>query len=234
MKAWRWALLGSLAVHALWFWSLTSPPAPPPGERVGERGRPTGVFTRVSLASRAAPPSRAEAPVAPAPRPTTRVLTAPESPEAPRVLESPAPAAGDGEAPEGTGAPAGPSAGTGTGTEPGDGARGDGLASPAAPTPEPPKTEPRIDVTGLVHARLAAMAERCYPPAARRFQQRGTVELHFCVDARGAAASSEVTHTSGAELRDAAARGCVVDSAAPFPAEASGRCFAVPVRFGAK
>jgi TonB family protein len=85
-----------------------------------------------------------------------------------------------------------------------------------------------------MHARLAAMADRCYPPAARRFQQRGTVQLSFCTDATGATASRTVTQSSGAELLHAAAQGCVVDSAAPFPREAASRCFSVPVRFGAR
>lgn len=84
----------------------------------------------------------------------------------------------------------------------------------------------------LVHARLAAAADRCYPAAARRFQQRGTVHVSFCTDASGAAASATVTASSGAELLDTAARTCVVESASPFPREASAHCFSVPVRFG--
>jgi TonB family protein len=91
-----------------------------------------------------------------------------------------------------------------------------------------------VDVNTLVHAKLAAMAERCYPPAARRFQQRGTVELSFCLDATGATASSQVTKSSGADLLDAAARGCVLEGAAPFTPDAASRCYTVPVRFGAR
>jgi TonB family protein len=91
-----------------------------------------------------------------------------------------------------------------------------------------------VDLSALVHARLAAMADRCYPQAARRFSQRGTVELSFCLDAKGATASSEVTRSSGAELLDAAARGCVLEGAAPFEPEAASHCFTVPVRFGAR
>jgi TonB family protein len=83
-----------------------------------------------------------------------------------------------------------------------------------------------------VHARLAAVADRCYPAAARRFQQRGTVQLAFCTDANGSAISTNVTQSSGAELLDAAARGCVLENAVPFPREAASRCFTVPVRFG--
>jgi TonB family protein len=86
----------------------------------------------------------------------------------------------------------------------------------------------------MVYARLAALAERCYPAAARRFRQRGTVELGFCTDAHGGTVSSEVKHSSGAALLDAAAKGCVIEGAAPFPLEAASRCFSVPVRFGAQ
>ncbi len=109
-----------------------------------------------------------------------------------------------------------------------------------APTPHPDplligeKKESETDLVALVHARLAAMAEGCYPAAARRFQQRGTVQLSFCLDARGGTASSSVTQSSGAELLDAAAQGCVVQKAAPFPPEAASHCFSVPVRFGAR
>lgn len=100
----------------------------------------------------------------------------------------------------------------------------------AAPAPQGPGPE----LVALVHGRLAAMAEGCYPAAARRFQQRGTVQLSFCLDANGGAASTSVTQSSGAELLDAAAQGCVVQKAAPFPLEAAARCFSVPVRFGAR
>ena len=93
---------------------------------------------------------------------------------------------------------------------------------------------PSPEIIALVHARLAAVAEGCYPPVARRYQQRGTVQLSFCTDAGGAAASSTVTLSSGAEVLDAAARGCVVERASPFPAAAASRCFSVPVRFGAR
>jgi TonB family protein len=93
---------------------------------------------------------------------------------------------------------------------------------------------PSPEVIALVHARLAAVADGCYPAVARRYQQRGTVQLSFCTDASGGAASSKVTVSSGAEVLDAAARGCVVEKASPFPAVAASRCFSVPVRFGAR
>lgn len=102
------------------------------------------------------------------------------------------------------------------------------------PLPIGGKEESETELVALVHARLAAMAEGCYPAAARRFQQRGTVQLSFCLDARGGTASTSVTQSSGAELLDAAAQGCVVQKAAPFPLEAASHCFSVPVRFGAR
>ena len=111
------------------------------------------------------------------------------------------------------------------------GASGD---SPLSPTLSPAGERETVDVTALVHDRLAALADRCYPAAARRFQQRGTVQLSFCTDANGGAASTAITQSSGAELLDAAARGCVVENAVPFPREAASRCFSVPVRFGAR
>ncbi len=95
------------------------------------------------------------------------------------------------------------------------------------------KLQGATDVIGLVHARLAVMAEQCYPPVARRFAQRGTVEVSFCADAEGKAVSVVVTHSSGVNLLDKAASGCVVERAAPFPPAAYGLCFQVPVRFGA-
>jgi periplasmic protein TonB len=99
---------------------------------------------------------------------------------------------------------------------------------------ETPSAPSGPDVNALVHARLAAVADRCYPAAARRFQQRGTVQLGFCADANGAATNTAITQSSGAPLLDGAATSCVLSAAAPFPAEAAGRCFTVPVRFGAK
>ena len=104
----------------------------------------------------------------------------------------------------------------------------------SAETPGPLPGREGDMVGALVHARLAAMAEGCYPSAARRFQQRGTVQLSFCLDASGGAASTSITQSSGAALLDAAAQGCVVQKAAPFPPEAASRCFSVPVRFGAR
>lgn len=93
---------------------------------------------------------------------------------------------------------------------------------------------PGADVVGLVHARLAAGAERCYPAAARRYQQRGTAEVRFCVDASGQGVTPALVKTSGSSLLDAAVGGCVLPAASPFPGPAQGHCFTVPVRFGCK
>jgi TonB family protein len=84
----------------------------------------------------------------------------------------------------------------------------------------------------LLHARLSASAEKCYPTAAKRFRQRGTVQLSFCADIRGQATHTVVKTSSGFELLDRAALDCVVANASPFPTEAAGHCFALPVRFG--
>jgi protein TonB len=90
-----------------------------------------------------------------------------------------------------------------------------------------------VDVDALVHAQLVRVAARCYPAAARRFRQAGEVLVHFCVDQAGAVASSEVHRSSQSPVLDGAATQCVVPQAAPFPPGAFGRCFDVPVRFGA-
>jgi TonB family protein len=114
------------------------------------------------------------------------------------------------------------------------------------PTAEPQATEPArplgdggrsgggpgADVVAAMHQRLAAAAGRCYPQAARRFRQQGSVGMSFCVDLGGFPTQVQVTEPSGLELLDAAARDCVVPGASPFPQSAAGTCFTVPVRFG--
>lgn len=82
-----------------------------------------------------------------------------------------------------------------------------------------------------MHERLRSAAHACYPPSARRFRQRGSVRLSFCVGAHLAAEQVSVT-PSGLSLLDEAAEACVAVRAAPFPDEARGRCFIVPVQFG--
>jgi outer membrane biosynthesis protein TonB len=60
------------------------------------------------------------------------------------------------------------------------------------------------------------------------------VQITFCADANGAATNTAITQSSGAPLLDSAATSCVLSAAAPFPAEAAGRCFSGAVRFGVK
>ena len=215
MKPWLLAVGVSLVVHAALFVSL--PPSPPKGERVGQRGDPQFItFTTVTSAPA---PQVVREPARVAARLITRAAAPREIATGPAPAESPAaplegvPAAAQETGPAGQTAETGPSG-----------------VSPLSPAGE---REGRVDVSALVHDRLAAVADGCYPAAARRFQQRGTVQLSFCTDANGGAASTVITQSSGAELLDAAARGCVIESAVPFPQEAASRCFSVPVRFGA-
>jgi TonB family protein len=90
------------------------------------------------------------------------------------------------------------------------------------------------EVASLVHAQLVAAAERCYPTPARRFRQRGTVEVRFCLDEQGRVGDAQLQRSSGSDVLDAAVGACVLPKAAPFPEAARGRCFAVPVRFGVR
>lgn len=83
-----------------------------------------------------------------------------------------------------------------------------------------------------MHERLEMAARACYPPAARRFRQRGSVRLSFCVGERLTAENVSAA-PSGLSLLDDAAEDCVAARAAPFPDQARGRCFTVPVEFGA-
>jgi TonB family protein len=88
------------------------------------------------------------------------------------------------------------------------------------------------EVSKLVRDRLVAAAQRCYPQAARRFGHRGVVGVSFCLDGAGSLARAEIVQPSGSVLLDAATRDCVIPGARPFPSEAGGKCFHVPVRFG--
>lgn len=222
MKPWAWALAGSVVLHLVLLVPWSRSVAPAVAVTAGT-SKPAAVFTRVSLTARRAAPAAEAAPERPvaAALPRTRGATVVAA-AAPVEVEIVSSDALPGEERAGDGAP------TVEGTPGG----GEPVAAPAGPPPAP--AAPAVDLTALVHARLAAMADRCYPQAARRFSQRGTVELSFCLDAKGATASSEVTRSSGAELLDSAARGCVLEGAAPFAPEAASHCFTVPVRFGAR
>jgi len=170
-----------------------------------------------------------------------------QRPEAPATPASPV----DGPASEAGALAAGPVARAASGTDtPGDSvaagtaaggaspgaAAGPGGAAGGASTGAAAGVGPggAADVVSLVHARLAANAERCYPAVAKRFQQRGTVEVRFCVDAHGAVRDETVQRSSGAGVLDAAVSTCVLPAALPFPESARGACFTVPVRFGAR
>lgn len=96
--------------------------------------------------------------------------------------------------------------------------------------PQPARAPAAFDATAL-HARLAASAKRCYPAAARRFQLTGEAQVEFCLDDKGALSSTKLARSAGQGLLDDAARDCVVAGALPFPAEAFGGCYSVPVRF---
>ncbi len=157
------------------------------------------------------------------------VVTSPEvAPSEPMVSDAlpTAPA-------EGVGTSDGPSRdGPGDGLPDGGEGRGAGVGAAGGEGERPGRV--RVDLealTRVVHARLSAAARDCYPPAAKRFRQVGRVPLRFCVDARLDAERVVVT-PSGSSLLDEAAGDCVVRRAAPFPAEAMGRCFEVAVDFG--
>jgi TonB family protein len=86
-----------------------------------------------------------------------------------------------------------------------------------------------MDLTEL-HARLARAAERCYPEQARRFRREGVSTVVFCLDPQGRPTEVTVRASSGVAALDAAATGCVVPGAAPFPPLPG--CYRLPVRFG--
>jgi len=105
------------------------------------------------------------------------------------------------------------------------------VTNPAAAASAPTSGRSGFDVTAL-HERLAASARRCYPAAARRFGLAGEATLDFCLDAVGGLTRAALSRSSGHPMLDAAARECVLSGAQPFPTEAAGACYSVPVRFG--
>jgi TonB family protein len=107
-------------------------------------------------------------------------------------------------------------------------------SAPHDPAPVAPRAAPSkafVD-SELLHARLADAARRCYPPPARRFGLTGEARVDFCLNQSGGLASTTLSASTGHPMLDAAARECVVAGALPFPAEAAGGCYSVPVRFG--
>ncbi len=118
-------------------------------------------------------------------------------------------------------------------TEPGEPAGQRAGSAVAATAPPPGGNEPKgaaLDTTELSR-RLQQGARHCYPKAAERFRQRGTVEVSFCLDGAGALRTPTVAGSSGFALLDTAATSCVVPGAAPFEEPAFGRCFTLAVRF---
>jgi protein TonB len=219
------AALGfSLLVHAVAAF-MASRHAPEP--HLSMKPAPAQTATRVVLFTRAADPPAAVAPVAAA-----RVEAPSRPARAPRTAATelparPAPEAAK-EAPEGDQPGTDPAAPE-TAVVVATGYPGSGMDTVEVAAPGP--AAPTFDVAAL-HARLAASAQRCYPAAARRFGLAGEVELDFCLDAAGALSSHRLARSSGQSLLDSAAVDCVLQGAQPFPAEAFGGCYSVPVRFG--
>jgi protein TonB len=220
---WAVALVATLVVHAVIVSWLLWRDAGPPMAPVTVQLKDARSLTRVSVLHRsrqvAAVPVAAPAPVA---RPAVSVPVARDAPagDAPAALPSPEVAVGAPGAPEGV-----PSAGAEAGDLP--------LSPTLSPGGGEGEGDGKVDFDALVHARLVSAAAQCYPAAARRFKQQGTVELSFCADASGALNQGAVKKSSGSELLDRAATECVLARASPFPSGAEGRCYSLPVRFGA-
>lgn len=207
------AVLVSVAAHAALWWLVRDALWPAPVTRPASvTPVAPGETVEFTIAS-PSPPARAGRPTSTKPPPArTQTSTAPaQGREATteETAETPFAALGDDL---GDGAPH-PSPLPERGPE--------GAGAPAPP----------IDDAALVHARLADAARRCYPAAARRFRQQGTVTLSFCADHSGGVTHAAIKTSSGASLLDTAALGCVLPAAAPLPPEAASHCYAVPVRF---
>lgn len=239
-RAWLWALAASVGLHVVVLSALLTTRLPtvrlPTGAAPAEAKR---TLFKVGVQSR--PKEVAGAPLAAADEATkpggARTKEASPAPPVPALEQASPDLAPGGEAPppaeSGEGVAESPTAQSspgGQGVPSGEGASGP-VAAPGAAAAEATGGA-GLEVAAQVHARLAAAAERCYPASARRYQQRGTVEVRFCVDGQGAARDAQVLRTSGAGLLDAAVGDCVLPAAAPLPEVARGRCFTVPVRFG--
>ena len=172
--------------------------------------RPGPASMRVTLLGGrvAAPPSTTDPRPPPAHAKSRLPGVAPESPSegAHRGTPAPSPPPGPGE-PGGRAAAASPG-----GVAPGG-------ALPPAPDP----------LLATLQARIAAAARTCYPASAARFRLRGQVPLSFCLGPTGAPEKLLLQGTTGSPLLDAAARDCVVPSAAPLPPRPG--CYTVLVEF---
>jgi TonB family protein len=206
------ALVLSLLVHALAAWLVFRHGRP----AVAAKPKPPQVrATRVSLFSR--PVERPAAAVARVEAPTRHLRTRPAA-----LIAVPVETEGDVAIAAAPAADAAPEAGLAA--EPAGGSPGPAVHGPAP-------AQPSFDAAAL-HARLADSAQRCYPAAARRFGLTGQATVDFCLDASGALSSTALSLSTGQALLDTAARDCVVKGALPFPTEAAGGCYSVPVRFG--
>lgn len=246
-RAWLWALAVSVGLHVVVLSALLATRLPtvrlPTGAAPAEAKRTlfkVGVQSRPKEVAGAPLPAAGEATKPGGAR--TKEASPEPAPPVPALEEASPDTAPGGQAPppaeSGEGVADGPTAESspgGQGVPSGEGASGPAGAGPEA-APRAAAAEATgaggLEVAAQVHARLAAAAERCYPASARRYQQRGTVEVRFCVDGQGAARDAQVQRTSGAGLLDAAVGDCVLPAAAPFPEVARGQCFTVPVRFG--
>jgi TonB family protein len=186
--------------------------------------RPAG-FTRVTVlgSARATPPSPKPQSSGARVRPTRRSLVAQVATQPVVAAVGPAATTDAPREPEGTASPAVMEYGEGSAVGAPLAAQGAGGTASG---------EDLGALSALVHAQLAAVADRCYPPGARRFHQTGAVGLRFCIDAAGAVAEAEVRAPSGAAPLDGAALDCVLPAATPFPRATSNHCFEVAVRFG--
>lgn len=205
--------------------SLTTAPLPT-GAAVGpgDASQPLRATAPRPTTAAVSPGDASQALPATALRPTAAAagLAAPE-------LASDATAVGPGDATGGRRAPGG---GDGLPAAPGASAGGASPSDRAGDTELGVRdTAADVELTRELHARLAAAATACYPAQARRFRQQGRVPLSFCVTA-AAQAERVVVTPSGLAALDEAARSCVVERAAPFPARARARCFNVLIDFG--
>ncbi|HVE82370.1 MAG TPA: TonB family protein [Myxococcales bacterium] len=212
-----WLAIGlgaSMALHAfIAFWLARGPAAVTP-PAAGSRDAEAIEFQVVPTAGRETPrpaparvkrgaPSKAVAPVAAGiPLKTTQVAR---------------PAVATASAPVEVAPPAG--------------TPGQVAAGAAAPDPAPaPASAP--STAALLAARLSAAALRCYPREAVRFHLSGEARLSFCLGEDGRASAVQVVRSSGFEVLDRAASGCVLPGALPFPGAAG--CYELPVRFAAQ
>jgi periplasmic protein TonB len=181
------------------------------------------------------PPPELVEPPKPRPRDTSPPKPAPKKPE-PEPEPEPEPAPVESAPPE---APAPAPSETAVRTSPRT------SQTPPSPTPadkaaspsSTPKKQPAIDFGPYQRGlHRALIAERRYPPMARRLGLEGTAKVRVVLDRRGRLVKdAKITRSSGHELLDEEAL-AMVRRAAPFPAlpdgiSQSAVSFEIPVRF---